>query len=284
MAATGIAAASLSISAVPSHAQDIGKAIADSITGGANTGSPTAQAVPPVGSAPAQSAVDRGVNRAMQGALQGQSPRDAIRTGLGEAAQSAVETPMQTQNRDQLQQFQQLQNQQLQQGVPGSQPMQLDSQGRAYYRDASGQPVYASQNGQVTAQQNQYYGAQFQPNDRGVGIQSVRQDGFAGRAGLNQGDVILSVNGRQVRDPNGLVQTMDQIGPNESVRMIVVRNGQEQIITTTTSETYGQNRQSKSSSANDSVNARLDEMRKQIQKLQKEVESLQSKVEHLDGK
>ncbi len=146
----GVAITGLSLSPALVAAQDVG----DVISGAINK-----QVVPANGNAAqsaTQSASERGISRAVQGTLQGQSPGDAIRSGLGEAAQSSVETPQQTMQRDQnrqLQNQQAWQNQQPLPATPTGQPWQRDEQGRLYYQDASGQRVYS---GRVYPSQSQH--------------------------------------------------------------------------------------------------------------------------------
>src|SRR3954471_6758348 len=63
---------------------------------------------------------------------------------------------------------------------------------------------------------------------RGVAISSVSPGGPAERAGLQQGDVILQINGKSVNDPNELRNTVAAIAPGTDVTVTVARNGAEQ--------------------------------------------------------
>ncbi|KAA5538772.1 PDZ domain-containing protein [Roseiconus nitratireducens] len=99
-------------------------------------------------------AVERGVNETLRGTIGGQSPQNAIRGGINESLQSAVETPSQTQFRDQQRYY----NQQY--GAPTTgQTWQQDTAGRLYYRDGSGQRVYASGQTGTTNQGTIYQGS-----------------------------------------------------------------------------------------------------------------------------
>ncbi|TWU18458.1 hypothetical protein [Allorhodopirellula heiligendammensis] len=148
MSAVALAGLALTPGVLP--AQDIGKAITDSITQRAVPGNvvPSANGTQNT----TQSAAQRGLDRALQGTLQGQPTRDAIRSGLGEAAQSAAETPQQTMQRDQNRQPQNqqyLQGQQTLQPTPTGQPWQRDAQGRLFYQNELGERVYRG-DGQAT--------------------------------------------------------------------------------------------------------------------------------------
>ncbi len=124
------------------------------------TGNPGGAPVPTI---PVQPPSERGVGRALQGVLQGQDAGTAIRNGLGEAAQSAVETPGQTQLRDRQNSTNapygnQPPRNQIGQPVTGNIPAgtvwQQDAQGRPYYRNGAGQVVYGNQNGPTTQVQS----------------------------------------------------------------------------------------------------------------------------------
>jgi serine protease Do len=61
------------------------------------------------------------------------------------------------------------------------------------------------------------------PGDSGVLVMSVREDSPAQRAGLRAGDVIVAVNGEQIRD---LSQLSRQVSQEGSYELDVVRDGQ----------------------------------------------------------
>ena len=144
-------------------AQSTGQRIGDAISGQIN---------PSAGDG--QGAVERGVRRTGQGLLQGQGVGDAVQQGFREGAQSALETPSQTQSRDFNQQQpgtfpnQQFQGQQFQ--AP-----QFRGQAQApyagqqtirpqYYRDPNGQLFYFNSQGARVYTQNQFSGnTQAQP-------------------------------------------------------------------------------------------------------------------------
>ncbi len=70
------------------------------------------------------------------------------------------------------------------------------------------------------------------PNNQGAVIAQVSPRSAAARAGLREGDVVLSVNGRPIRDGSALRNTIGLLEVGESVRLDILRNGQPQIIDT----------------------------------------------------
>lgn len=71
------------------------------------------------------------------------------------------------------------------------------------------------------------------PHNRGELVQIVTDDSPAGRAGLKAGDVIVSVNGREVTSEQTVSFIVANIAPGESVPVEVVREGRRMTIDTT---------------------------------------------------
>jgi serine protease Do len=67
-------------------------------------------------------------------------------------------------------------------------------------------------------------------NDQGVEIVMVDQDAPAGKAGLKEHDVILSFNGKSVRDVDQLRQMIRDTTPGTKVNLGISRNGQQQTV------------------------------------------------------
>lgn len=73
-------------------------------------------------------------------------------------------------------------------------------------------------------------------NQKGVTIATVAPDGPAHQAGLQAGDVILSVDGKATLDPNTLIGTISRKTPNSTISMVILRQNAEQTITLTVGE------------------------------------------------
>lgn len=87
-----------------------------------------------------------------------------------------------------------------------------------------------------------YLGVQIGPIDRkwvgplglqsreGAYVVSVTPGGPAERGGLQQGDVVLTLNGQKVTDSNDLTRRVGQARPGDNLRLEVVRDGRRQTI------------------------------------------------------
>lgn len=76
---------------------------------------------------------------------------------------------------------------------------------------------------------------------KGVVVAQVQAGSAAERAGLRQGDVITSLNGVEVNDPNTFRNTVAGTQPGAEVTMAVMRNGREQQVRATLGEFTPQN-------------------------------------------
>jgi Do/DeqQ family serine protease len=70
----------------------------------------------------------------------------------------------------------------------------------------------------------------------GALVNDVQVDGPAARAGVERGDVIVALNGTRVSDSNELRNRIAQLGPNATVELSIVRNGQPRQATATLEE------------------------------------------------
>ena len=71
---------------------------------------------------------------------------------------------------------------------------------------------------------------------KGVVVAQVQAGSAAERAGLRQGDVITSLNGVEVNDPNTFRNAVASTQPGAEVTMTVMRNGREQQVRATLGE------------------------------------------------
>ncbi len=68
------------------------------------------------------------------------------------------------------------------------------------------------------------------PNTRGVEIRSVQPGGPAAVAGLKAGDIVLAVDGKQVRNATELKGAIGATSPDTRVQLRILRDGREQTV------------------------------------------------------
>jgi serine protease Do len=68
---------------------------------------------------------------------------------------------------------------------------------------------------------------------KGALVANPQNDGPADKAGIKSGDVIVSVNGEDVKDARDLAKKIGGLAPNESVKLGVYRDGSEKNLTVT---------------------------------------------------
>lgn len=69
------------------------------------------------------------------------------------------------------------------------------------------------------------------PNRKGAFIVSVNRGGPAETAGLQAGDIVLSLNGQAVETNTDLTRRVGQADPGDSLRLEILRNGRRQTVT-----------------------------------------------------
>ena len=57
----------------------------------------------------------------------------------------------------------------------------------------------------------------------GALVSGILKDGPAGRAGVESGDVVVSVNGKLVADSSSLVNLVASMKPGETAKLVVAR-------------------------------------------------------------
>ena len=72
-----------------------------------------------------------------------------------------------------------------------------------------------------------WLGVSVANSDNGVAIAGIERTSPAARAGLRQGDIILSVNGERIEGALGLIRTVAAVSPGSSVNLTIRRQGHE---------------------------------------------------------
>jgi serine protease Do len=69
--------------------------------------------------------------------------------------------------------------------------------------------------------------------DGGVTIASEDRTGPAAKAGIKVGDVVIAINGEKIDSSRGLIRTVAVVAPGQTVRVTILRQGQEMEIPVT---------------------------------------------------
>ena len=67
----------------------------------------------------------------------------------------------------------------------------------------------------------------YSSTGKGLGVDGVRTEGPAGKAGLVKGDIILEINGETIKDIYGYMEILEKLKPGESSEVKVLRNNNE---------------------------------------------------------
>src|SRR5262245_20931532 len=76
---------------------------------------------------------------------------------------------------------------------------------------------------------------------RGVGIEKVLEDSPAAKAGLQANDVVIRFDGEEVKSVAKLTRLISEAGPDQKVRLVVLRGGAEREIVATIGKRAGFN-------------------------------------------
>ena len=71
----------------------------------------------------------------------------------------------------------------------------------------------------------------YSSTGKGLGVDGVRTEGPAGKAGLVKGDIILEINGEAIKDIYGYMEILEKLKPGESSEVKVLRNNNEITLT-----------------------------------------------------
>jgi len=75
---------------------------------------------------------------------------------------------------------------------------------------------------------------------RGALVAEPQPNGPASKAGIEAGDVITAINGKDVNDSREIARTISSMAPGTTVKLTVVRKGQEKTVNVTLGELPGQ--------------------------------------------
>lgn len=87
--------------------------------------------------------------------------------------------------------------------------------------------------GELTKDLADYFGAD---STKGVLVSAIMKDSPAEKAGLEAGDIILKIDGRDVEGTGQLRNTVAMVAPGTKVQLLVYRNGREKTVTVSIGE------------------------------------------------
>ncbi|MFL6247538.1 MAG: Do family serine endopeptidase [Thermoanaerobaculia bacterium] len=74
------------------------------------------------------------------------------------------------------------------------------------------------------------------PEARGALVQAVTPGKPAAKAGIRNGDVVIEVNGKPIRNNRELIDTISYLPVGSEVQLTIIRNGKRQVVTAKTEE------------------------------------------------
>ena len=91
--------------------------------------------------------------------------------------------------------------------------------------------------GEITSRDAQELGLE---RHRGAYVSGVDENGAGAKAGIKEGDLIIAVDGQQVRNPSELLEILGRRRPGDGVAITYFRNGKEAIANATLQNVYGE--------------------------------------------
>jgi serine protease Do len=103
-------------------------------------------------------------------------------------------------------------------------------------------------------------GVKTENNEKGAKIAEVSKESAAEKAGLKSGDIITQVNGDKITDPQGLVESIGKLHPQDLVDITVLRDGKEKKFKAELGKNNQENNQSFNWDNNNGFNFQAPEM------------------------
>lgn len=284
-----------------SGGQNVGQRIGNAISGQVGPAANNTQG------ANTQSAIQRGVQRAGQGLLQGQNVGGAVQQGLREGAQSRLESPAQTQNRDFYEQQQNLRSGSPISGQQTFNPQYYrDQNGQLFYFNSQGARVYTqnqfSANGRIQTSAGQFYGnaggeqtwsnsqsssgqrklgVNVTGQENGVRIDQIVEGTVASNSDLQEGDIIRQIDGQPVRSVSDVINAINKPSAENDVQLTVMRDGEQQTLTASFDQQsrYQAARPAMSGQNQGSLQQQIAQLRQEVKQLRQQVKSMQSNGE-----
>ncbi|WP_066803237.1 S1C family serine protease [Moraxella oblonga] len=104
----------------------------------------------------------------------------------------------------------------------------------------------------------------------GVQITHVGQGTPAQKAGLQNGDVVLSINGTTTNDPNTLIGLVSKTAPNNTLSMVILRNNQQHNLSVTVGERPTKNQSQNLQNLSPEELAQLQELLRQMERFNRQ--------------
>ena len=91
--------------------------------------------------------------------------------------------------------------------------------------------------GEITSRDAQERGLE---RHRGAFVTGIDENGAGAKAGIKEGDLIIGVDGQQVRSPSELLETLGRRRPGDKVAITYFRDGKEIVANATLQNVYGE--------------------------------------------
>ncbi|HEX8171178.1 MAG TPA: Do family serine endopeptidase [Thermoanaerobaculia bacterium] len=118
---------------------------------------------------------------------------------------------------------------------------------------------------------------------RGALVQAVEPGKPADRAGVKHGDVVVEIDGRQIRNNRELIDYISYLPVGTNVRITVIRNGQRQTLTATTAERPAESDDDEEENSGSAVEPTRNKLGMSVQNLTPETRRMYGLPENVTG-